>query len=41
VRYKSVEPRTVRGGIIGQQYDAARKAYEQRQAAALGMQVIS
>jgi hypothetical protein len=37
VLYKSVEPRTVRGGIIGQQHDAARKAYEQRQAAALGM----
>jgi hypothetical protein len=37
VLYRSVEPRSVRGGIIGRQHDAPRKAYEQRQAAALGM----
>ncbi len=37
VLYKAVDRGTVRGGIIGQQHDAARKAYEQRQAAALGM----
>jgi hypothetical protein len=29
----------VRGGIIGQQHDALRKAYEARQAAALGMRL--
>jgi hypothetical protein len=38
VLFKAVEPRTVRGGIIGQQHDAVRKAYEARQAATLGMQ---
>lgn len=37
VLFRAVEPRTVRGGIIGQQHDAARKGYEARQAAALGM----
>lgn len=35
--YRSVAPGTVRGGIIGQSYDAARLAFEQRQAADLGM----
>lgn len=35
--YRSVAPGTVRGGIIGQAYDDARRAYEQRQASALGM----
>lgn len=39
VLFKAVEPRTVRGGIIGQQHDALRKAYEARQAAALGMRL--
>ena len=39
VLFKSVGPRTVRGGIIGQQHDAARKAFEARQAAALGMRL--
>jgi hypothetical protein len=37
VLYKSVAPRTVRGGIIGQQHDAVRRTYEKRQAEALGM----
>lgn len=37
VLYKSVGRGTVRGGIIGQQHDAVRQAYEARQAAALGM----
>ena len=37
VLYKAVEPGTVRGGIIGQNHDAACKAFEARQAAALGM----
>lgn len=37
VAYRAVEPGTVRGGIRGQQYDAARRAFEARQAAALGM----
>ena len=35
--YRAVEPGHVRGGIIGQAYDAARRAYEVRQAAELGM----
>jgi hypothetical protein len=37
--FKTTEPGTVRGGIIGQQHDERCKAYERRQAAALGMQV--
>jgi hypothetical protein len=37
VLYKAIGKGTVRGGIIGQQHDAARKNYEQRQAATLGM----
>ena len=37
VLYKATAPGTVRGGIIGQQHDAACKAYEARQARALGM----
>jgi hypothetical protein len=39
VLYRSTGSGTVRGGIIGQQHDAMRKAYEQRQAAALGMRL--
>ena len=39
VLYKSVAKGTVRGGIIGQQHDAERQQYEQRQAAALGMRL--
>ena len=35
--YRSTAPRSVRGGIIGQAYDEARRTYEARQAAALGM----
>ncbi len=35
--YRSVAPGTVRGGIIGQAYDARRQTFERRQAAALGM----
>jgi TfdA family taurine catabolism dioxygenase TauD len=37
VLYKAVEPGTVRGGIIGQAHDERCKAFERRQAAALGM----
>lgn len=37
VLYKATAAGTVRGGIIGQQHDALCRAYEQRQAAALGM----
>ena len=37
--YGSVASGTVRGGIIGQAYDATRIAYERRQAAAPGMTV--
>jgi len=39
--YRAVEPASVRGGIIGQQMDAGRRAFERRQAAALGMRVIA
>jgi hypothetical protein len=37
VLYKAVEPGTVRGGIIGQQYDEKRRAFDRRQAETLGM----
>ena len=39
VLFKAVEPGTVRGGIIGQHHDAKCKAFEQRQAAAMHMQL--
>ena len=35
--FRSVEAGTVRGGIIGQGYDDARRGFEARQAADLGM----
>ena len=35
--YRAVEPRSVRGGIRGQQYDERCRAFEVRQAAELGM----
>jgi hypothetical protein len=38
--FKTVEPGTVRGGILGQQHDDRCKAYERRQAAALGMKIV-
>ena len=37
VLYKAVEPGTVRGGIIGQHHDERCRAFERRQALALGM----
>ncbi len=37
--YRSVSPGTVRGGIIGQAYDAKRREYERRQAQELGMRM--
>lgn len=37
VLYKAVEPGTVRGGIIGQNHNERCRAFEQRQAQALGM----
>ncbi|HEX4368023.1 MAG TPA: TauD/TfdA family dioxygenase [Rhodopila sp.] len=37
--YRSVDAGTVRGGIAGQAYDDARRAFELRQAADLGMQI--
>ncbi len=37
--YRAVEGATVRGGIKGHVYDAARRDYEVRQAAALGMRL--
>jgi hypothetical protein len=39
VLYKAVEPGTVRGGIIGQNHDERCRAFERRQAHALGMKV--
>jgi len=39
VLYRAVEPGTVRGGIIGQAHDERCKAFERRQAAALGMRL--
>ena len=39
VLYKAVDRGTVRGGIIGQNHDERCKAYEKRQAAALGMRL--
>lgn len=35
--FGTVEPGTVRGGMKGQHYDATRRAFDARQAAALGM----
>jgi hypothetical protein len=35
--YRSIEPGSVRGGILGHHHDAACRAFEQRQAAAHGM----
>ena len=40
VLYRAVERGTVRGGIVGQNHDAVRKAFEARQAASLGMRVV-
>jgi len=37
--YRAVEVGTVRGGIKGHVYDEARRSYEQRQAAAMGMRL--
>lgn len=37
--YRAVEAATVRGGIKGHVYDAARRSYETRQAAELGMRL--
>jgi hypothetical protein len=37
--YGSVEAGTVRGGIIGQAFDDARREFEQRQADEFGMRV--
>lgn len=39
VLFNAVEPGTVRGGIIGQHHDAKCRAFEQRQAAAMGMRL--
>jgi hypothetical protein len=39
VLYKEVERGTVRGGITGQNHDESRKAFERRQAQALGMRL--
>ncbi|MBH67306.1 MAG: hypothetical protein CMM58_03035 [Rhodospirillaceae bacterium] len=39
VLYRSIEPATVRGGIRGQQYDAACKSFEEKQALFLNMKI--
>jgi hypothetical protein len=39
--YRFIEPGTVRGGIIGQAYDEARQAFDQRQAGDVGMRFVS
>jgi hypothetical protein len=39
VLYRAVEPGTVRGGIIGQAHDERCRAFERRQAQALGMRL--
>jgi hypothetical protein len=39
--YRSTEPGTVRGGIVGQAYDAGRQAFERRQADDAGMRVTA
>ena len=39
--YRSIEPGTVRGGIVGQAYDAARRAFDGRQADDIGMRFAS
>ena len=39
--YKSVEPGTVRGGARGWHWDEACQAWEKRQAASLGMRVVT
>ena len=39
--YRSVAAGTVRGGIVGQAYDEARRGFEVRQAGDLGMRVCS
>jgi len=39
VLYRAVEPGTVRGGIIGQQHDERCRAFERRQAQAMGMHI--
>ena len=41
VLYKAVERGTVRGGIVGQAHDERCKAFERRQAGALGMRLTS
>jgi Taurine catabolism dioxygenase TauD, TfdA family len=38
--YRAVDAGTVRGGIVGQGYDEPRRAFEARQAADLGMQIV-
>lgn len=39
--YRFTEPGTVRGGIIGQAYDAGRQAFERRQADDIGMRYVA
>jgi hypothetical protein len=39
--YRSVDPGTVRGGIIGQAYDAVRREFDRRQAEDVGMRIAA
>ena len=39
--YRSIQPATVRGGIIGRAYDVDRQAFERRQADDVGMRLLS
>ena len=39
--FKTTEPGTVRGGILGQQHDERCRAFERRQAEAIGMRVVA
>ena len=39
--YRSIEPGTVRGGIVGQAYDAARRVFDRQQADDIGMRFVS
>jgi hypothetical protein len=39
--YRSIEPGTVRGGIVGQAYDAPRRSFDGQQADDIGMRFVS
>jgi hypothetical protein len=37
---RSIEPGTVRGGIIGRAYDVDRQVFDRQQASDVGMRVV-